>query len=348
MTTATERDDSGPADFFIPDLCLARSVFFAVLLSELSVLIFVLASSSLPAINWGQLAGGSLFTQWVVLSSSALLCLSRTALSRLSLVAATAAALAIILLVTLITSLIALRLFPVTSGDAAAMWVLRNVLVVAVLAGMVLRYFYLQQQLRWREQSEMQARLDALRSRMRPHFLFNTMNSIASLIASRPEDAERVVEDLSELFRVSLQDHSADTTLRDELYLCDLYLRIEQVRLGQRLQVAREVEDSVLNAFMPSLILQPLVENAVYHGISRIPEGGTVTITISGSNDCLRATVRNPQPDSQPVTSGHQMALANIRQRLAGLYGDDGQLTITEQGAEFVVELCYPLELVGQ
>jgi two-component system sensor histidine kinase AlgZ len=229
-----------------------------------------------------------------------------------------------------------------------AWWLLRNLLVATVLAGLVLRYFFLQQQLRLREQSELQARLDALRTRIRPHFLFNTMNSIAALISSRPEAAEQVVEDLSELFRVSLQDHSDDTTVGDELRLCDLYLRIEQVRLGENLQVSRDIDPEVLRQPMPSLILQPLVENAVYHGISRMPQGGTIRLQVGQRDGKVYAVVRNPVPASGAAAPGHRMALSNIEQRLQGLFGDQAYLHGSLQNGEYSVELVYPREAPGR
>ena len=110
------------------------------------------------------------------------------------------------------------------------------------------------------KQQELQSRLDSLRAKIRPHFLFNTLNIIASLIISRPEDAERAVEDLAELMRVSLQEHNRPTTVADELRLCELYLAIEKLRLGDRLQVVWDVAQELLVLPMPSLILQPLVE----------------------------------------------------------------------------------------
>ena len=155
---------------------------------------------------------------------------------------------------------------------------MRNLLVAVVLAGIVLRYFYLQQQLRLQEQLELQARLDSLRSRIRPHFLFNTLNSIASLIMSRPAAAEQAVEDLAELFRVSLQESHRTTTVADELRLCELYLGIEQLRLGDRLQVQWQVQVEAREQPMPSLLLQPLVENAIYHGLFPAAAGGIIRI----------------------------------------------------------------------
>ena len=236
----------------------------------------------------------------------------------------------------------ALELYPqLTRGAVGLWWLLRNLLVATVLAGIVLRYFYLQQQLRLQEKLELQARLDSLRARIRPHFLFNTMNSIASLIMSRPEAAEQAVEDLSELFRVSLQEGQRPTTVADELRLCELYLGIEKLRLGAKLQVQWQVETAVRDQPMPSLVLQPLVENAVYHGISQLPEGGTISIAVHLSAGVVRVSVDNPMPGQSAHTEGHHMALANIEQRLLVLYGAGARLEAVPQGNAYRINLSY-------
>jgi two-component system sensor histidine kinase AlgZ len=297
----------------------------------------------LPRFNWDLLATCSLFVQWVVLLSAALLCQLRRPLSRLSLPLAASGSLSVVLLVTAASSYISLELYPQLTRNAEGLWWLwRNLLVALVLAGIVLRYFYLQQQLQLQEKLELQARLAALRAKIRPHFLFNTMNSIASLIMSRPEAAEQAVEDLSELFRAGLQDSKRATTVADELHLCELYLGIEKLRLGERLQVAWQVDAAVREQPMPSLMLQPLVENAVYHGISQLPEGGTISIAVHLSGGEVRVSVENPVPARAMHTEGHHMALANIEQRLQVLYGPGAQMQAAPRGDAYRVELSYP------
>jgi len=217
----------------------------------------------------------------------------------------------------------------------------RNLLVAIVLAGIVLRYFYLQQQLRLQEQLELQARLDSLQTRIRPHFLFNTLNSIASLIMSRPETAEKAVEDLAELFRSSLKESREPTTVQDEIRLTRLYLGIEELRLGQRLQVHWDVDEKTLGASMPTLVLQPLVENAVYHGISRLPKGGNIDIRIARKGDELAVSVDNPVPGAGATYRGNKMALANVAQRLQVIYGPGATLEVFPGEEHFRVELAY-------
>ncbi len=340
-------NDAGTAEFFLPDLCASSSVFVMVLLAELLVVVHVLASSSLPQFNWDMLGSSSLFVQWVVLLSAALLCQLRAPFSRFSLPLASFCSLLVVVSVTIATSYLAMRFIaPALPGEFTSWRLLRNALVAAVLAGMVLRYFYLQQQLQRQQKLELQARLDSLRARIRPHFLFNTLNSIASLIESRPAAAEQAVEDLSELFRVSLQEASRSMTVADELRLCELYLGIEQLRLGERLKVDWDVPVQTRDLPMPSLLLQPLVENAVYHGVSQLPQGGTVRIRLALVGNIIEASVENPVPSRAIQSGGHKLALANIRERLEALYGSQGLLLAEPQGELFRVKLSYPREEV--
>jgi two-component system sensor histidine kinase AlgZ len=329
-------------EFFIPDLCAPRPVFVMVLLAELLVIVYTLASSILPRFNWDLLATCSLFTQWVVLLSAALLCQLRGPFSRLSLPLAAGASLALVASVTALSSYVALQIYPqLTRGGDGYWWLLRNLLVAVVLSGITLRYFYLQRQLRLQEKLELQTRLDGLRSRIRPHFLFNTLNSIASLIMSRPEAAEQAVEDLAELFRASLQESRRPTTVADELRLCELYLGIEQLRLGDRLEVEWQVDPAVRNEPMPSLILQPLVENAVYHGIARLPRGGTIRVVVGQEGGEVRVTVENPVPPQGRQSEGNRMALSNIGQRLQAIYGTHARLEVTPGSGHYRVEMGY-------
>src|SRR5690554_5410204 len=211
--------------------------------------------------------------QWVVLVSAVILCRLRPRLRRWPPLRAGAVSYAVVLLVTLVFSILGQLLMrgffnlPLKIN----LWELAtSLLTAAILAGIGLRYLYLQQQLRNQQQGELDARIQALQSRIRPHFLFNSMNSIASLIATEPETAERVVEDLSELFRASLAEPTL-IPIDAELALCRRYLEIEKLRLDKRLQVDWQVEPLPASTQIPSLLLQPLLENAVVHGIEPLP-----------------------------------------------------------------------------
>jgi two-component system sensor histidine kinase AlgZ len=332
------------AGFFIPDLCQPRPVFFMVLLGELMVLVYTLSTSGLPEFNWESFAISSLFVQWVLLLSAPVLCLLRKIVSALPLALVSLCCFAVVLSITALTSLGSSLLLPGFFDDAPGhWWLLRNLLIAAVLTGVMLRYFYLQHQLLIQRQLELQSRLDSLRARIHPHFLFNTLNSIASLIVSRPLDAERAVEDLSELLRVNLQDNKRPVSVADELRLCELYLAIEQLRLGDKLRVEWDIDAGVRDKPMPTLVLQPLVENAVYHGVSQLVGGGTIGIAAHLRAGGVQVVVSNPVPAAATRSDGHHMALDNIRQRLQAMYGNRGQLRVEQGGGMFRVELAYPL-----
>jgi two-component system, LytTR family, sensor histidine kinase AlgZ len=335
------------SEFFIPDLCGSRSVFVMIVLAELLVIVHTLAVSSLPVFDWRLFALGSLTVLWIVLLSASVICQLRTVLSRLALPMATICCLLVVVIVTLVTSYLLQWLPQPLRGENMNSWqLLRNIAVAAVVASVVMRYFYLQHQLRIREQLELASRLNSLRDKIRPHFLFNTLNSIASLIASQPDAAERAVEDLSELFRMSLQDERRVTTVGDELRLCEMYLGIEKLRLGERLQVEWQVDDGAREQPMPGLVLQPLVENAIYHGVSTLPEGGTVRIAIGLTANELQASVENPVSKQMPASQGNNIALENIESRLDALYGLGGKLQVIPGQDRFRVELRYPREVL--
>ena len=229
----------------------------------------------------------------------------------------------------------------------------QRIIITLVIVISYLRYNYVRQSIQRREQSELHARIQALQSRIRPHFLFNSMNIIASLIPVDPDTAETVVEDLSELFRASLQEEGSEVSIEEELALCRRYMRIEFLRLGKRLNIDWQIEESADSVRIPLLTLQPLLENAVYHGIQPLPEGGTITVSLKYMRDMYTITVANPIPAedlSQPVNSkypatqgrGNQLAIQNIRSRLDVLYGKRAKLDSQVSGQDFITRITLP------
>src|SRR5690606_31316183 len=146
-------------------------------------------------------------------------------------------------------------------------FVLRSLGVAGIVAAVALRYLYMQHEWKRRLESESAARIEALQARIRPHFLFNSLNTIAAMIEAAPKAAEAAVEDLADLFRAALAANSRLVPLCDELALARGYLALEHLRLGERLQVEWDVDTLPVDALVPPLTLQPLLENAVYHGI---------------------------------------------------------------------------------
>ncbi|MCB1691739.1 MAG: histidine kinase [Pseudomonadales bacterium] len=332
-------------DFFLPDLCQAQSILFLVLVAELLVFVVVLVPTNLVEFSWTQLGLTSLFVQWVVLLSAAILCNMRPILSRMSTFYATVTGYGLILSVTLVFSVLAEWLFLEDDWGARHLGAItRNLLVAAVMTGIAFRYFFLQHRLRRQEQAELNSRIQALQSRIRPHFLFNSMNIIASLIPVDPETAESVVEDLSVLFRASLNDSSSEpVTLAEELDLCEKYVHIEALRLDDRLDVDWDVQVDTQKIRIPMLTLQPLIENAIYHGIQPNPKGGTVVIRIFETGVNVVVEIENPLPEAASSHErGNRMALDNIRRRLEAIYGADASLTTASDHHTFRTRVSYP------
>jgi len=184
-----------------------------------------------------------------------------------------------------------------------------------------------------------------LQARIRPHFLFNSMNTIASLTRSNPAAAEQAVEDLADLFRVSLTDARQRISLAEELEIAHVYERMERQRLGERLQVDWQLGALPTDAMLPSLTVQPLLENAIYHGIERLPDPGAVEISGRRDGDQLYISISNPTPaGGGPERTGNQMAILNIRERLALAFGSDAGLEIEASPGRFCATLAFPYQ----
>jgi len=356
-----------PDDLFLPDFCGIRTVFAVVLCGELLACVLVLArfptgaAAEVGAVAaWSHLALVSLFVQWVALSSAAVLCVGRRVLVRIGNAGAGVASYAAVLAITAGFSIVSLRLvmspeagfgLGALSGeqgvgpDPGLDFALRNVAVSAIVAAVALRYFYVQHQWKANLESEARSRVQALQSRIRPHFLFNSMNTIASLTRSDPVLAEQVTEDLADLFRVSLVDASVPVTLGRELEVCRQYLRIEQLRLGERLRSCFEVGSLPGDARIPALTLQPLVENAVYHGVEPAADGGEIRVHGDRDGDRVRITIENTMPEGGVHTrEGHRMALDNVAQRMGVFYAGRATLDAIEGSGIYRLVLELPYE----
>lgn len=221
----------------------------------------------------------------------------------------------------------------------------RTLLLAAAAAGLILLW------LDWRARrlspALAEARLQALQARIRPHFLFNSLNSVLSLMRSNPEKAESALENLAELYRVLMADNRQLSPLGREMELARAYLELEALRLGERLQVDWRADNAPQQALMPALVLQPLLENAVCHGIEPHPEGGRIGVDIFTRDGQLNVVVRNPRRVDAPARPGNRMALSNIRERLALHFDAEARLSAHQVGDEFVVQMVMPLKEVA-
>jgi two-component system, LytTR family, sensor histidine kinase AlgZ len=186
------------------------------------------------------------------------------------------------------------------------------------------------------------ARLAELQARIRPHFLFNTLNSAIALVRAEPARAESLLEDLSELFRHALADSQEAVPLRQEMDLAERYLAIEQVRFGERLRVEWRLDDKASGARLPPLIMQPLVENAVKHGVEPSPDGAQVCISTQRRGSRVVIKVSNTVPAGSGAP-GHGLALDNVRQRLALLHDVEGRFDSGMVDGVFQVRLEIPI-----
>jgi two-component system sensor histidine kinase AlgZ len=221
------------------------------------------------------------------------------------------------------------------SGDLLRQW-LFGVSASAALLG----YFNLRN--RALSPALAEARLQALQARIRPHFLFNSLNAVLGIMRSDPRRAETALEDLAELFRVLMADNRKLSTLQREVELTRQYLQIEQLRLGPRLQVDWHIDEMPEDALVPPLVLQPLVENAVYHGIEPGSGPGTVELSIRRNGDLVEALLRNPFQPGGRSNSGNRMALANIKERLMLHFDEEASLTTREEGGVYEVRIVLP------
>lgn len=336
-------------DDLIPDFCRAPAVLSLAVIMELVAISLVLAANDTTEIL-DRFILVSVYLQWIGICSAVVLCLARRHLRhappRVMFPVAWVLLLAVTLLISAAGYEILLRYDPAFRLGAEGRWtfLFRHFVIGAVVSLLVLRLFWVQHQWRAQVRAEGQARYEALQARIRPHFLFNSLNSIAALAGSRPKDAERLTEDLSELMRAGLDQRSRLAPLADEVTLVKAYLRIEQARLGERLKVEWELAPDTLALDVPLLSVQPLVENAIYHGVERRSGASTVRITARRDGAALKIEVHNPRPEASAARrSGQRIAVDNIAQRLALIYGDEASLTLGEEGDQFVSRMRVPL-----
>lgn len=319
---------------FLPDFCSIRMVLVIMVVAQLLAFVLVLSPTQNPAKLWDKLGILSLFIQWVALSSAVTLCIARRWLGNLNNTQAGIISYFLVLLVTAILSEAAVWIIRYIGLPQSAGWhanfLARNLVISAIVAAVTLRLFYLQHKQRLHQEIESSARIQALQARIRPHFLFNSMNTIAALIRTQPEHAEEAVEDLSELFRASLNDASHLVTLETEFETAKRYLQIEHLRLGDRLRTEWNTDELPMNTLVPALILQPLLENAIYHGIEGLTKGGLIKVSGKNDGDTILITITNPVPESGTQThAGNQIAMDNISERLNITYEQQGKLQIS-------------------
>ncbi|HJF27239.1 MAG TPA: histidine kinase [Acinetobacter lwoffii] len=217
-------------------------------------------------------------------------------------------------------------------------------LSLGILLGMFcFRYLYLREQWQQQQHSELKARIQAMQARIHPHFLFNSLNSVISLISIDPDKAEQMLLNLSRLFRASFQELKL-VSVQEEIDLCQRYLQIEQIRLGERLQVEWKLENKELysQVQIPLLTLQPLLENSIFHGVEKILTKSTISVLIEILQNQINIIITNPyMQENKTLKKGHGIAIENVRQRLEAYYGSTVSLQTFAGEGMFTTVLRY-------
>ena len=349
---------------WLPDLCRLPRIATMLGVAELTVLVIALAPDGGALWSVERFVSASGFALWLALTVTVLLCVARAPLSRLP---RPAGGLLAVALAAAIAAVGAAMLFAidhnvgyglVPASVSMARFALGSAAVAALIVAVVLRYLYAIDGWQAQVRASSRAEADALQARIRPHFLFNSMNTIAGLVRRDPVVAERAVLDLSDLFRAALGAGEGDSTLAEEVELAERYLAIEALRLGPRLRVEWDRSEPLpWTQPLPRLVLQPLVENAVLHGVARLAAGGTVRIALAADARNLRVTVRNPAPPPRerdgiagtrdgfhdgPRDGAHH-AQRSIGHRLAHAFGPQARVTADWDGGYYQAGFQVPL-----
>lgn len=340
---------------FLPDFSSPKMVLVIFLLAELLAFLLTLAVDVSEFGFLSEFGIRSLFSLWIAFISSSALYLLKRVFNKGKHWVSGLLAFVTIQLVTLlvcwivIDELPAKGFLPISVNDADKSIFYWRMLGISSLVSLAfLRYLYIL--FKWKQQVQAQAgaKLNALQARMRPHFLFNSLNSIASLTRIEPEVAEKLVEDLAELIRASMKlDQTLLVRFEDEVKLVKLYLAIEHHRLEQRLKVAWNIDEIPQDALIPPLSLQPIVENAVYYGVEPSLKGAEILIkghkTITGITLIVRNTC--PEQLQSPQRKGNQLAMENLSARIAGCFAGDGRVVVRSTPDFYQVNIEIPYRI---
>lgn len=303
----------------------------SVLLINGAMLLFPLFRATTWADAMQQIIRGAAMVQPVLLSCLFLLYVSNPWLTRLPYKRGVAAVLVIVAVATFGVVRMSGDLYLPLVGQAQfGMW--RYAFMAEVGCIILLVYFRLRAHAL--SPAIYEARLQALQARIRPHFLFNCINTVLGVVRTDPKRAETALEEMADLFRMAMAHDRELVPLSQEIELSRRYLDLEHLRLNDRLKVVWHIDGLPSDAMTPPLIIQPLLENAVYHGIEPLAEGGIIDIRANRTGNEIHLEIYNPRRESNRYRGGHKLALANIRERLALLFDIEAQYTV-ESGEDF-------------
>ncbi len=320
-----------------PDFCNLGTWLRVLLGVNALALTAALARNKEVALLLGEFAELAAFVEPICLASLVTLCAGQRWLARLP---APLVAPLVVGVVALAGTLFAMLLAPIVDASESLLW--RIPIWSALAAALLLAWFDLAARAHAPALSE--ARLMALTARIRPHFLFNSLNAVLGVIRSDPRQAERALESLADLFRALMQENRDLVPLSAEIALAREYFELERLRLGDRLQVRWDVESCPPDALVPPLMLQPLLENAVYHGIEPLAGPGEVHVLLARRRDRLLIELTNPCSGSGKHHAGNRMALDNIRERLMLFFDLEAKLTTEVADGRYRVRIELPYQ----
>ncbi len=326
----------------IPNICKNSVLLSVILYTQLLVFtIYVLAETSW---SFQSLGTYTMYMQWVALGSLFVLCTLRTRLNKLSAVKTRVYGLCLCFTVALMVECIAAFISNKFIFDSSvfSLMSMSRLIALFICFLVLFRLFDLLAILEKRHQAESISRLDALQSRIRPHFLFNSLNTISELTATQPEQAEAAIDALAMLFRANLETDNVQHSLQREIDLCERYLDLERWRLAERLRSTVSVSvKSPQEHLIPKLLLQPLIENAIVHGMS---EAGDVQIEldIRETNTDISIKVDNLKGSGKVMSHGNGIAINNIQERLIVLYDDQHTFRVKESDERYSVIVRLP------
>jgi two-component system sensor histidine kinase AlgZ len=321
----------------LPDFRNLGTILRVLVAVNAGAFLWALARDPAPAAMFAEWTAATTVVEPYLFLVLALSWLASPTLSRLPYFTAAG----IVVLATMLSGVIVFETFRRFQPMPAATLLLW--LVWGVVAAVAL-LFYFDLRARALSPAIVEARLQALQARIRPHFLFNSINAVLSLVRSEPARAELALQDMADLFRVLMRDNRELAPLADELELCRQYLELEQLRLGERLQVDWNLKSMPADAMVPPLILQPLLENAVYHGIEPSSIPGTISVNVFLTRGEVHAILKNPyRTEGGRHHSGNKMALGNVRERLALHFDAEASLEsrVTKDGYEVHIRVPY-------
>ncbi len=345
MLKRAEKDlDGHVAGVYPPTFCNWRLLLAVAVITEVSVILIGLGPGGFPGWQWLGIA--SIYAQWMALFCASGLCLISGWTGRYSSDGAWVFSWLVVLFLAMVFSFAAWLAagisLPDLVRDDVGMFVFKNVFAVGLVAVVFFRYLVMRA--RWKAEllAQSEARVQALQARIQPHFLFNSLNTIASLVHDDPDNAEAATLDLADIFRGSMRRADQLISLEEELSLARQYLDMEKRRLGERLEIDWRVDELPPGAAVLPLLLQPLLENAVAHGIQAHEEGGKLSVYGRAEGDEVVITIGNPVAPEGFSSGGNGMAIENIRERLVFAFGSRARLMTNRDKEQFYAVLVVP------